>query len=127
VGIPSINKLKPAFGRAVALAALVIVALTSHGLAVEPIDDGVAEQSNVCEIHHFRMRLQLVPILYGLPTQDSVYLRELTVRAQQFPHRSGPVLGGCVVSSESPRQAKVWVCEKCDAAWKQWLATQQKR
>ena len=119
--------MKPSFGRVIALAALVVLALTRYGSAVEPIRDDVVRQSNVCEIHHLRMRPQLVPILYGLPTQDSLYLRELSVRAQQFPHRSGPVLGGCVVSSESPRQAKVWVCAKCEAAWKQCVAAQQKR
>jgi hypothetical protein len=119
--------MKSSFGIVTALAAFVILALTGYGSAVEPIRDDVVEQSNVCEIHHLHMKPQLVPILYGLPTQDSVYLRELSVRAQQFPHRSGPVLGGCVVSSESPRQAKVWVCAKCDAAWKQWLEAQQKR
>ena len=121
------KRLKSSFGRVTALAALVVLALTRHGPAVESVRDDVVHHSNVCEIHHLRMSPQLVPILYGLPTQDSVYLRELNVRAQQFPHRSGPELGGCVVSSESPRQAEVWVCTKCDAAWKQWLAAQEKR
>ena len=119
--------MKSSFGRVTALAVLVVLGLTTYGPAVESIRDDVVQQSDVCEIHHLRMRPELVPVLYGLPTQDSVYLRELSVRAQQFPHRSGPELGGCVVSSESPRQAKVWVCAKCDAAWKQWLVAQQKR
>jgi hypothetical protein len=118
--------MKASFRRVVAIAILAALALTGAGQAMEPIRDDVTGRSDVCEIHHLRMSPQVVPILYGLPVQDSVYLRELTVRAERFPHRSGPVLGGCVVSSESPRQAKLWVCPKCDVAWKEWLAATQK-
>jgi hypothetical protein len=64
----SINKMKSSFGRVIPLAALVVLALTRYGLAVEPIRDDVVLQSNVCEIHHLHMKPQLVPILYGLPT-----------------------------------------------------------
>lgn len=73
----------------------------------------------VCEIHRTKMEHKDVRILYGLilarPTDTSP-----ETERKLFPHQREYSLGGCVVASDSPKTARVYVCDKCKIAYEAW-------
>ncbi|MBI2440383.1 MAG: hypothetical protein HYV35_03325 [Lentisphaerae bacterium] len=79
----------------------------------------------VCEIHKTKMEHKKVRILYGLilpgpdePTGDA--------EQQLFPHRREHSLGGCVVSSDSPKTEMIYICTECKKAYARWKVENKK-
>ena len=78
-----------------------------------------------CEVHHARMELKEVSIMYGLvipgpgaPSADS--------ERRLFPHRREVSFGGCVSMPDSPKTEQVYVCARCKKAYGKWMADQQR-
>lgn len=71
-----------------------------------------------CELHDVPLRPGVAPMQYGLVDIDEDYLIRM---AEEFPNSYSHILGGCVVSRESPRFATVLYCPECrrdDPAWR---------
>lgn len=73
----------------------------------------------VCEVHQIQMERKWVRIVYGLiapgpgePSGDT--------EQRLFPHRREVSFGGCVVSPDSPKTNKVYVCSQCKKAYEKW-------
>ena len=79
----------------------------------------------ICEVHHIKMDRKQVKIEYGLilpgpgePTGETAQ--------RLFPHRLEVAFGGCVVSPDSPKTEKVYVCRECKKAYEKWKSENKK-
>lgn len=78
---------------------------------------------NECKVHHEKLKRGKVPIHYGLPVFDPFHEK---ARAARFPHANSSVLGGCIVSEDSPKEQDVSYCEGCRVAEKKWSEKRRK-
>ena len=72
-----------------------------------------------CPLHGVALKTENVRITYGLPSFVPGYFQ---AQKRLFPDANSTVLGGCVVSKDSPVMETVKFCPKCRAAEKRWLA-----
>ena len=79
----------------------------------------------VCEVHKSKMDYKEVRISYGLPTRRPDEPSGDTER-RLFPHHREYSLGGCVISSDSPKTEKVYVCGDCKKAYEKWKSENKK-
>jgi hypothetical protein len=77
------------------------------------------EESKIktCEVHHTALNVENVPIIYGLIGFMPGYFE---AKQRDFPHASSAVMGGCVISSASPKEQTVKFCPQCRLAEKRW-------
>jgi hypothetical protein len=71
----------------------------------------------VCEVHKCKMQLKEVRISYGLPPPSML---PTDTERRLFPHGREQVLGGCVISSGSPKTEKIYVCSECKSGYEKW-------
>jgi hypothetical protein len=71
--------------------------------------------NKLCEVHGEELKLDTVPIHYGLIRFKPDYSK---ARETQFPHANSSLLGGCVVREET--KAEVLYCTKCREAESAW-------
>ena len=95
-------------------------------LQVETADYTTGE-SAVCEIHHIQMEHTVVPIGYGLILPDAKAQARFAASTNEFPHANTFVLGGCVVSDDSPKRAVIYTCPECKKAASRWDSDYGKR
>lgn len=73
----------------------------------------------VCEVHKTTMEHKKVKIHYGLilpgPNEPSA-----DTQRQSFPHHCEYSLGGCVITPDSPKTTRVYVCANCKKAYDKW-------
>jgi hypothetical protein len=89
--------------------------------------DYTAGESAVCEIHHVQMERTVVPIGYGLILPDAKAQARYAASTNAFPHAETFVLGGCVVSDDSPKSAVIYTCPACKKAASRWDSDYAKR
>jgi hypothetical protein len=79
----------------------------------------------VCEVHKVKMEYKEVKIHYGLPAFRP---DEPSADAERhlFPHRLEYSLGGCVISPDSPKTEKIYVCGNCRRAYEIWKSENKK-
>ncbi len=68
-----------------------------------------------CKVHGEKLKLDVVPILYGKLMIDEDYMH---AQEKQFPNANTRFLGGCIV--EETTEAEVLYCPKCRDAEAQW-------
>src|SRR5215813_9141000 len=68
-----------------------------------------------CKVHGEKLKLDLVPILYGKLTVDADYIKAAET---QFPNANTRFFGGSVVKEET--KAEVLYCPKCREAEMRW-------
>ena len=78
----------------------------------------------VCEVHKIKMQQKEVRISYGLPSRD---ILPTDTERQLFPHCREQVLGGCVISPDSPKTERVFVCAECKSGYEKWKADNAER
>ena len=78
--------------------------------------------NQLCEVHGEELKLDVVPIRYGLIRFEESYYKAWEA---QFPHSNRHFLGGCVVEEEN--QAEVLFCSKCRDAEKRWQTEHAKK
>jgi len=71
----------------------------------------------VCEVHKTKMELKEVRISYGLPAPSML---PTDTERRLFPHYREQVLGGCVMSPDSPKAEKIYVCSECKNGYEKW-------
>ncbi len=71
----------------------------------------------VCEVHKTKMELKEVRISYGLPAPSVL---PTDTERRLFPHCREQVLGGCVISPDSPKTEKIYVCSECKSGYEKW-------
>jgi hypothetical protein len=98
---------------------LVMFALVGCHSRTEDHTRGV---SGICELHHSQMTKTNVPIRYGLMGYSQWALAFQAASTNNFPHADDEVLGGCLVGSDSPTQAVIYVCAQCLRAQEQWIS-----
>lgn len=83
---------------------------------IEAIRDGnvVIYDATICSLHQVRMERRDIEISYGLPS------REFAEASKEFSGGPGFTLGGCVVSSHSPKTERGYACAECVAAYHRW-------
>jgi hypothetical protein len=72
--------------------------------------------SDICPVHKAKMRVQRVPIVYGMLSWDPT----LDVRKRRFPNALVFYPGGCVETDISPSHAFIYICPDCRRAEKKW-------
>ena len=75
-------------------------------------------KNNICELHKCEMVKKDIKISYGLPPAPVAGYSE--AKDILFPNCDDYILGGCCVSSSSPRRTKRDICEKCNKERKKW-------
>ena len=70
-----------------------------------------------CELHGSALQVANVPIHYGIVGFPAGYY---DASRRSFPHADSKVMGGCVVSKDSPDLQAVKYCPQCRAAEKRW-------
>ncbi|HYV28823.1 MAG TPA: hypothetical protein VFA77_14905 [Candidatus Eisenbacteria bacterium] len=70
----------------------------------------------ICEVHKSKMVLKTVRIVYGYGGGEPRFDED----SRLFPHRCETASGGCVVTENSPKATKIYVCSQCKEAFKQW-------
>ncbi len=71
--------------------------------------------NQLCEVHGEELKLDVVPISYGLIRFPESYYKAWE---SQFPHSNKDFLGGCVIEKET--KAEVLYCSKCREAESTW-------
>ncbi len=113
--------------RALALLSCACIFAAGCGTGVERAGAGtprgtIEEKSppgDTCPVHHIKMTMQRAEIMYGL-VRFAEPQPSQAVRDRNFPFAEPPVLGGCCVSSFSPKYEKRYVCPECRRAEKKW-------
>ena len=72
-----------------------------------------------CPLHGAALRTENVSIAYGLMGALPGYFE---AQKKTFPFANSVVLGGCIVSKDSPTTETVKFCPKCRAVQKRWVA-----
>ena len=85
-------------------------------------EDHTRGVSDICELHHSQMTKTNVPIQYGMIGYSQWALAFKAASTNSFPHAEDQVMGGCMVGSDSPRQAVIYVCAQCLRAQEQWIS-----
>ncbi len=88
------------------------------------------QKSGICHVHQIKMELRTVEIHYGLPVADSSQTpiprawlpKLLAATAAEFPNADDLSAGGCVVSADSPKTRKVYMCPNCVEAKRKFMA-----
>ena len=75
-----------------------------------------------CELHGTTLKVANVPIHYGIVGFPAGYY---DASKRSFPHANSIVMGGCVVSSDSPDLQAVKYCPQCRAAEKRWAGARK--
>ncbi|MEW6130997.1 MAG: hypothetical protein AB1757_28460 [Acidobacteriota bacterium] len=84
----------------------------------QPLDaDERARIGARCEIHNQTMKLGIARINYGMPVYDKAFMN---AEKTSFPNSNLSVLGGCVITDNSPTHAEVVYCDACRKAEKVW-------
>jgi len=76
-----------------------------------------------CPLHGTALKTENIGISYGLVKFRPGYLQ---AQKRLFPDANSRVLGGCIVSKDSPVMETVKFCPKCRAAEKRWFAAHRK-
>jgi hypothetical protein len=99
------------------------IALLEGTLARISRGDNVVYDREVCEVHHAKMQLTDVPILYGLPGKvvGEPAPPPYATAQKLFPHQHTVYFGGCIVGPGEEKTKKLLVCAECRAAYQKWL------
>lgn len=90
---------------------------------VEPLSKSDAALTK-CEVHGVALQTEDVPIMYGLMGAMPGFYE---AQKRAFPHASSVVMGGCIVSDNSPKFQTVKFCPQCRVAQKRWVSTSTKK
>jgi hypothetical protein len=71
--------------------------------------------TKLCEVHSEELKLDVVPIHYGLIRLKADYIK---ARETQFPQANSSLLGGCIVMDVT--KAEVLYCTRCREAESAW-------
>jgi hypothetical protein len=82
-----------------------------------PLSGDAAVQYKKCEVHNEWMKVDEIPIAYGLPSYDKKYTE---ARDKLFPNANTYSCGVCCVSPDSPEKEKALYCESCRKAKIEW-------
>ena len=83
------------------------------------VDGQTIYDIEVCEVHKLKMEQKKVRISYGLPPASML---PTDTERRLFPHCREQVLGGCVISSDSPKTETIYVCGECKKGYEKWKA-----
>ena len=75
-------------------------------------EDYTDSQITMCPVHNVTLTKILLPVTYGLMRGPSLDHPDMK-RAERFPYSSERILGGCVVSKDSPKTAWIHRCSEC--------------
>jgi hypothetical protein len=84
-------------------------------------EDYMDSKITVCPLHNVTLTKILLPVTYGLmrgPALDHPDMK----RAERFPYSYERILGGCVVSKDSPKSAWIHRCSECCRLAVEWSA-----
>ena len=84
-------------------------------------EDYTDSKLSVCPIHQVALTKIRLPITYGLLVGSALDRRDMK-RAERFPYSYERVLGGCVVSKDSPQFALIHRCSECTRLAAEWMA-----
>lgn len=88
----------------------------THAANIAPLSKQEAALKK-CELHKIALQLGTASILYGKRNE----VVDFATSKRAFPHARSYVLGGCVLSKNSPFLRAVKFCPQCRAAEKRWL------
>src|SRR5215469_7019680 len=71
-------------------------------------DRAVKDEKGKCRVHHQRLKVALVPIVYGLLPGSG---KDYDTERREFPNAITSYEGGCIVMAA--KQANVLQCQKC--------------
>ena len=77
---------------------------------VKRLSEAEKQAKRFCEVHHKKMRLDIVPIAYGLVVLDV----DMNVMKQEFPNANRIYYGGCII--DCYKKAEVLYCPSCRSA-----------
>ena len=85
-------------------------------LALAPDYVAMVMQQKTCEMHGAGMKMQKIPIVYGMRAEVGGYYK---AREELFPNAKPSVSGGCVGGKR--KHVEAWVCHKCREARLNWI------
>ncbi len=77
-----------------------------------------------CELHGTTLKVDTVPIHYGIVGFPAGYYQ---ASQHSFPNAHSVMMGGCVISPDSPAMQTVKYCPQCRRAEKRWADAQKKK
>ncbi len=80
---------------------------------------------SVCEVHRETLKLDIVPISYGLPSSDKFWQQHRNAEKERFPYANKSSGGGCIVRYAS--KAEVLFCQSCRDVRSAWLERRKER
>ena len=90
---------------------------------VEPMSSSMKAKTN-CEVHKIQLQTEDVKIAYGLMGFMPGFSE---AKRRTFPNANSVVMGGCMVSEDSPKLQAVKFCPQCRVEQKNWSAAQNSR
>lgn len=88
---------------------------------VEPMSSAMKSKTK-CEVHKTKLQTENVKIAYGLMGFMPGFLE---AQRRTFPNANSVVMGGCVISDDSPKLQTVKFCPSCRVAQKKWSAARK--
>ena len=73
--------------------------------------------SDICSVHHCKMKIKNINIMYGLPIAPVFGYSE--DRENLFPNCDDKLLGGCCINDSKSHELK-YVCKLCNQAREEW-------
>ncbi len=114
----------PKFALVAFVPVLLIGALTvaqARKNRVEPMNSTMKAKT-ICEVHKTKLGTEDVKIAHGLMGFVPGYWE---AQKRTFPNANSVVMGGCMVSEDSPKLQSVKFCAQCRVAQKNWSAGQK--
>ena len=84
-------------------------------------EDYTDPKLTTCPVHKVALTKIRLPITYGLLTGSSLDRPDMK-RSERFPYSYERILGGCVVSKDSPQFAWIHHCSVCARMSLEWCA-----
>jgi len=110
-------------GRIVCIAIAMLGAryVIADSIRAGPVEDDTAGKSDICPKHHVQMKKESLPISYGIAVPRPAVPAEIAEKL--FPFARQEKSGGCSITPATPMSALVYVCPKCLAEKKRWIAS----
>jgi len=90
----------------------------NNDLDYEPDKDKTDKISDICSVHHCKMKMKKIKIMYGYPI-GPVYGYDED-RENLFPNCDDKLLGGCCIDDDSETHESKYVCKLCNQSREEW-------
>jgi hypothetical protein len=103
------------FARCILL--LLLLAFAAASVPAARVSGG---EDKLCPVHHVPLKKGKLEIIYGLVVDPCDTFDRANSSEKYFPYAHSVIYGGCIMTTDSPKDQEVLYCPKCREVEKTW-------